>query len=82
MKAMRASILFSTIVIGLFAASSDSAAAAQKCPSDANRASQAVWAQGSISTGTTVTGTHPCGRRIQCTGGTRESKASRACRWL
>jgi hypothetical protein len=41
-----------------------------------------VWAKGNIRTGQTVTGKHPCGRRITCTGGVLGSKGSRQCRWL
>jgi hypothetical protein len=59
-----------------------SAAQAQRCPANANQASGAVWAWGTIRTGQTVTATHPCGRRIQCVGGERGSKESRSCRWL
>jgi hypothetical protein len=55
---------------------------AQACPRDALSASQAVWPAGSIRTGQTVTATHPCGRRLSCTGGVRVETRSRHCRWL
>jgi hypothetical protein len=58
------------------------AAAAQKCPSSATSASTALWPKGSIRTGQSKTGTHPCGRRITCMGGVSTAKGSRSCRWL
>jgi hypothetical protein len=55
---------------------------AQKCPANANEASSAVWPKGAIRTGKTVTGKHPCGRRITCVGGSQNARGSRSCRWL
>jgi hypothetical protein len=58
------------------------APAAQKCPSDATSASIALWPKGSIRTGQSKNGTHPCGRRITCMGGVAIAKGSRSCKWL
>ncbi|MCC2113888.1 MAG: hypothetical protein KDJ16_17765 [Hyphomicrobiales bacterium] len=55
-------------------------ATAGNCPADAVKASKEIWPKGRVSTGTTVVGTHPCGRRIQCTGGDPGKK--RKCKWL
>jgi len=57
------------------------AAAADNCPPNARKASLALWPGGTIPTGKAVTGTHPCGRRITCTGGVPGNFASRDCRW-
>ena len=59
-----------------------SMAQAQTCPSNAVQASIVVWPMGNIRTGQTVTGTHPCGRRITCTGGNLNTPGSRVCSWL
>jgi hypothetical protein len=67
-------------VASLFAA--DLAHAQKGCPADAAAASVAVWPTGSIRSGMSVTGAHPCGRRITCTGGSRNSPGTRQCRWL
>jgi hypothetical protein len=56
-------------------------AQAQNCPADASKASRTLWASGSISTGKSVSGMHPCGRRITCTGGTSSGRGSRNCHW-
>ena len=77
---MRALVLASMLVAGMIFA--PQSAYAQKCPADANAASVAVWPTGSIKAGMSVTGTHPCGRRIACTGGSRNSPGTRRCRWL
>jgi hypothetical protein len=55
---------------------------AQKCPANATEASYSVWGPNSIRTGQTVTGTHRCGRRLRCTGGTTNVRGSRNCSWL
>jgi hypothetical protein len=77
---MRAFVLVSMLVAGM--SFTPQFAYAQKCPADANAASIAVWPRGAIKTGRSVTGTHPCGRRIACTGGTSNAAGSRQCRWL
>jgi hypothetical protein len=76
---MRSLVLFSMVVAGLSLAPSPVRA---QCPSNATRASLAVWPAESIQTGKTVTGTHPCGKRIQCTGGRPGDLKTRSCRWL
>lgn len=40
--------------------------AGAQCPSSAYEASFALWRKGYASRGQRKTGTHPCGRRIQC----------------
>jgi len=59
-----------------------SAGRAANCPANANAASFAVWPPNGIPTGKEVTGTHPCGRRIACTGGVPNQGRTRLCRWL
>ena len=51
------------------------------CPADPRRASLALWPGGSINTGKTVTGTHPCGRKLTCVGGIPGNFSSRQCHW-
>jgi hypothetical protein len=58
-----------------------SAVAAKDCPANPRNASLAVWPGGTIPTGKTVTGTHPCGRKLTCTGGVPGNFASRQCHW-
>jgi hypothetical protein len=58
-----------------------SAARAKDCPADPRKASLALWPGGSIATGKTVTGTHPCGRQLTCTGGVSGNFSTRQCRW-
>jgi hypothetical protein len=54
---------------------------AKECPANARSASLALWPGGTIPTGKTVTGTHPCGRGIACVGGAPGNFASRECHW-
>jgi hypothetical protein len=71
------------IVMAALAALSTTGWAQSKCPSSATEASKAVWPSGGVSKGKTVTGSHPCGRRLQCTGGSTAQKGGgRSCRWL
>jgi hypothetical protein len=77
---MRPVMLAFAIVTGVVLCSS--VAQAQRCPASANEASNAIWPSGAVRSGRTVTGTHPCGRRITCTGGQLNVKGSRSCRWL
>jgi len=58
-----------------------SIAEAKDCPANARGASLALWAGGTIPTGKTVTGTHPCGRQLTCNGGVPGNFASRQCQW-
>jgi hypothetical protein len=58
-----------------------SAAPAAPCPADARAASLALWPGGSIKTGKTVSGTHPCGRQLTCVGGIPGNFSSRECHW-
>lgn len=50
------------------------------CPADATKASSALWPSGSVKRGQTVTGKHPCGRNLECSGGAGKSQ-KRTCRW-
>ncbi|MBI1384580.1 MAG: hypothetical protein GC150_06695 [Rhizobiales bacterium] len=52
------------------------------CPANATAASLSVWGRGSISTGDSVSGRHPCGRRLSCTGGSTRTGRPRTCSWL
>jgi hypothetical protein len=72
------------ILIGLFAAGAIFAAptAQAKCPGSAAQASKSIWASGNIRAGQRVTATHPCGRQIECTGGTSVGSKTRHCRWM
>lgn len=65
--------------IAIFA--SPSIALAKDCPSNPRNASLALWPGGSIPTGKTVTGTHPCGRQLTCVGGIPGNFLSRECHW-
>jgi len=63
----------------IFAVSS--AVEAKGRPVNPRNASLALWAGGTIPTGKTVTGTHPCGRQLTCIGGTPGNFSSRECHW-
>jgi hypothetical protein len=78
---MRALTLMSIVIAGIVVAA-DAAHAQKSCPADAVEASVGVWPTGSVKSGMSVTGTHPCGRRITCTGGARNTPGTRQCRWL
>jgi len=58
-----------------------SAAYPAGCPADPRKASLTLWAAGSIPTGHTVSGKHPCGRQLTCTGGVQNNFTSRSCHW-
>ena len=58
-----------------------SAVQAAGCPADPRSASLVLWPGGTIRTGRTVTGTHPCGRVLTCVGGIPGNFASRQCHW-
>jgi hypothetical protein len=58
-----------------------SAVQAKSCPANARNASLVLWPGGTIPTGKTVTGTHPCGGKLTCTGGASGNFASRQCHW-
>ena len=77
---MRSLALVSILAVGIIWTTD--AATAQQCPPDAVEASVAVWPTGSIKSGMSVTGRHPCGRRITCTGGARNAPGTWQCRWL
>lgn len=77
-------IWFAVIVIGCFTVTAAPAMAQNKtCLKDATRASIAIWPAGSVGTGKQVTGRHPCGRSMECLGGTSARQGGgRNCRWL
>jgi hypothetical protein len=62
-------------------AAGTSAVQASTCPASPRDASLALWAGNTIPTGQTVSGTHPCGRKLTCTGGVHANFASRECHW-
>jgi len=73
-------ILLLSVAAIIVCAMSD--ARAQNCPADASKASFEVWPRGRIPDGRTVTGKHPCGRSIVCTGGSGEgAPGTRRCHW-
>jgi len=57
-------------------------AGASSCPADATKASYSLWAKGTIKTGATASAKHPCGRQLQCSGGSSATSNTRSCRWL
>ena len=67
------------LLLALAVAAPSAAQAQAKCPSDATRASEAVWASGLIPAGETKSGRHPCGKEITCTRG--RGSSGRRCRW-
>ncbi len=69
------------LLISIAFVAAPSAVQAKGCPADARSASVALWPGGSIATGKTVTGTHPCGRALTCIGGVPGNFASRRCHW-
>jgi hypothetical protein len=81
---MRYALLVAVAVGGALLAPAN--AWAQKknsCPKDATLASRLIWPAGAISTGKQVTGRHPCGRSMLCTGGASARRGGgRECHWL
>jgi len=63
-------------------AGSEPLTTAQSCPADASRASYSIWAGGSIRYKQVKSGTHPCGRKMRCVGGSNAQNIPRKCRWL
>jgi hypothetical protein len=57
-------------------------AQAASCPTDAAKASYAIWYAGQLTMKVEATGTHPCGRQMTCTGGSTKRRVERICRWL
>ena len=76
---MRSFIFLSALAVGLTLA--PPVVQAQTCPRNATRASMQMWPAGSLLPGQSVTGTHPCGRRITCIGGRPNVIGSRSCSW-
>lgn len=75
---MRSLFLLSVLALGL--AIAPATLHAQSCPQDASKASYVLWAANTLRD--TVTGTHPCGRRLTCNPGIISAKPTRKCRWL
>jgi len=69
------------IAISIVVLDARGAVHAAGCPADARKASLTLWAAGSIPTGHTVSGKHPCGRQLTCTGGVQNNFSSRSCHW-
>ena len=69
------------LVASIAIVAAPSAVHAKDCPADPRKASLALWPGGSIPTGKTVTGTHPCGRQLACTGGVSGNFSTRQCHW-
>jgi hypothetical protein len=55
--------------------------AAPKCPADPVAASRRIWPGNTISAGKLQTADHPCGQRLECTGGNGTGSMKRSCRW-
>lgn len=57
--------------------------AATSCPADPLQASYKVWPGNTISPGKTQSSFHPCGKRLECTGGNLAGGGlmKRSCRW-
>jgi hypothetical protein len=57
--------------------------AAPKCPVDPVAASYRIWPGNTIAAGKLQTANHPCGQRLECTGGNaaRGGTMQRSCRW-
>ena len=78
---MRA-VLYATLATVAFFMLVPSPAQSKNCPANANKASMALWSVGSIPNGASRSGTHPCGRKIACTGGSGGgAPGTRKCRW-
>jgi hypothetical protein len=76
---MRLALMFAVTCAFVVAASPGHAAS---CPSNAFRASTAIWKFGDIPTGQTRTARHPCGKQITCVGGKiNPPKILRRCHW-
>ncbi len=75
-------VLLPIAVLALVSSFTPSLAQANKCQTDASDASFALWPRGSISTGQTKTGMHPCGKRIKCAGGKQNASGTRTCQWI
>ena len=56
---------------------------APKCPADPLSASYQIWPGNTISAGKLQAANHPCGRRLECTGGNTAGGGAmkRSCRW-
>lgn len=75
---MKAALLLAlSLTFGVTAASSAQAAA---CPNHAGKASYAVWGPNTLRG--TVTGSHPCGKKLSCSPGRVDVKGSRNCKWI
>lgn len=82
---MRYALLIGVVLGGALLAPANSLAQSKgSCPKDALPASVAIWPVGSIKTGQLLRGRHPCGRSMECTGGTSATKrgGGRSCRWV
>ncbi len=54
---------------------------AKSCPLDAPKASLALWPEGLLKNGKTLTGLHACGKLLRCTG-RKDDRDGRVCTWL
>ncbi len=76
-------IALAVLTVALMASAGSNVAEANKrCPSNAARASLALWPRDTLNRSGSVVGMHPCGRQIMCTGGQRGVRGSRHCQWL
>lgn len=54
----------------------------QVCPATPVAASYQIWAETQLARGSVMTGLHPCGKKLECTGGSQQRASPRQCRWL
>lgn len=52
------------------------------CPASPRAASSDVWKRRDLKLDRPTTGTHACGRQLQCTGGSVDKEIKRKCQWL
>lgn len=71
------------LVLATVAAVMGSAGAAQakSCPLDAAKASLALWPEGVLESGKTLTGKHSCGKLLRCHNAKNKAQG-RVCTWL
>jgi hypothetical protein len=74
--------LLAAALAALAMASAGSPGFAAACPADPVKASYQIWGAGVLNYNQTETGTHPCGRKMICTGGNNARHIPRTCNWM
>ena len=75
-------IALGALFVGALMCSDVADAVARSCPADATKASYSLWPGGAIKSGATASAKHPCGRQLQCSGGSSAGSNTRSCKWL